>query len=244
MDEHDIVRNLLQVAGDVGGHQNGVVLLLNKVQQHIQNVVPDHRVQTAGGFVQDQQLGVVGEGDGDRQLCLHPLGKLLDSLLRGQGKLVQQAEVGRFIPGAVDAFHNPVELPRGENFGIIAAVKDYADLFLGVAVQSFFPENGNLARLLLDQAQGRVDGRTFPGAVFPDQPHNGAAGDGKRDLIQNKILIRFGQPRNSERICHGQSSSYKSVSRFSILSRGIPLVRAISIASLKCSSIFFCCSSR
>ena len=156
MDEHDVVRNLLQIAGDVGGHQNGVVLLLNKVQQHIQNVVPDHRVQAAGGFVQDQRLGVVGEGDGDRQLHLHPLGELLEGLVRGQGKLLQKAEVGRFIPGAVDVLHDPVELLRGKDLRVVAAVKDYADLFLGIVIQPVFAQNRDLARLLLDQAQRRV----------------------------------------------------------------------------------------
>ena len=156
MDEHDVVRNLLQIAGDVEGHQNGVILLLNKVQQHIQYVVPDHRVQAAGGFVQDQQLGVVGKSDGDCQLHLHPLGKLLDSLLRRQRKLLQQAEVGRFVPGAVDVLHDPVELLRGKDLRVVAAVKDYADLFLGIVIQPVFAQNRDLARLLLDQAQRRV----------------------------------------------------------------------------------------
>ena len=57
-----------------------------------------------------------------RQLHLHPLGELLEGLVRGQGKLLQKAEVGRFIPGAVDVLHDPVELPGGEDFGVVAAV--------------------------------------------------------------------------------------------------------------------------
>ncbi|MFG6351942.1 MAG: hypothetical protein K1W21_10125, partial [Oscillospiraceae bacterium] len=82
-------------------------------------------------------------------------------LLRVQGKLLQQAEVGRFIPRAVDVLHNPIELLWGKNFRVVAAVKDHADFFLGTAVQFFAAQDRGLAGLLLDQAQRCVDRRTF-----------------------------------------------------------------------------------
>ena len=42
-----------------------------------------------------------------------------DRLVRGQGELLQKAEVGRFIPGAVDVLHNPVELLRGKDLRVV-----------------------------------------------------------------------------------------------------------------------------
>src|SRR5699024_1783157 len=63
MQEHDVISDFFQVAGDVGGKQNGMVFVLNKIQKQIENIVPYHRVKTAGCFVQNQQLGIVGQGN-------------------------------------------------------------------------------------------------------------------------------------------------------------------------------------
>ena len=66
VDVGDVVRRLLQVAGDVAGDEDGVVLVADEAQKFIQNLVPHHRVQSGGGLVQDQQPGLVGQGGGQR----------------------------------------------------------------------------------------------------------------------------------------------------------------------------------
>lgn len=53
----DVIRHLLQVAGDVRGDQHGVLLVLHEVPQQVQNIVSHHRVQPAGSVVQHQQPG-------------------------------------------------------------------------------------------------------------------------------------------------------------------------------------------
>ena len=44
MDKYDIIGNLLQVTGNVGGYQYGMPLVLDEAKQHIQNIIPDNRV--------------------------------------------------------------------------------------------------------------------------------------------------------------------------------------------------------
>ena len=41
---------LLQVGGDVAGHEDGVVLVSDEAQELVQDLVPDHRVQAGGAF--------------------------------------------------------------------------------------------------------------------------------------------------------------------------------------------------
>lgn len=82
-----VVAGLLQVAGDVAGDEDGVVLVLDKVQKFVQNFIPHHRVKTRGGLVQHQQPGPVAEGGGDGELHLHASGQLLDLLVRRQVEL-------------------------------------------------------------------------------------------------------------------------------------------------------------
>src|SRR5699024_1731000 len=65
--EGDLVGDLLQITGDVGGKQDGAVILLHKLQKQIENLLPCDGVQPAGDLVQHQQLRVMGQGGGQVQ---------------------------------------------------------------------------------------------------------------------------------------------------------------------------------
>ena len=55
MDEDDPICNLLQVAGDVGREQDSFFSVFHKALEKVHQLIPDHRIQAAGGFVQNQQ---------------------------------------------------------------------------------------------------------------------------------------------------------------------------------------------
>lgn len=101
MDKGDVVGNLFQIRCDVGGHQDGMCLILDKIQENIQDIVAHYRIQSAGGFVQDKQLRMVGKGGCNGKLHFHALGKGFDFLVCRQLELFQKAFVGRRIPLAV-----------------------------------------------------------------------------------------------------------------------------------------------
>ena len=91
----------------------------------------------------------------------------------------------------IDVFQNPVEFSGREDFRIIAAVKYNANLLLYLIIQFFFAQNRDRTGLFLDEAKCCIDRSAFSGSIFANQSYNGTAGDGKRNPIQNKVLIGF-----------------------------------------------------
>ena len=87
MDHIQVVAEAFQIRGNVGADQDGTVSRLHVFPQQIQQMVSCDHVQSGGGFVQDEQTGIVGNGCQDLQLLLHPGGKFLQLLLCGNGKL-------------------------------------------------------------------------------------------------------------------------------------------------------------
>ena len=51
MNKSNIVGNLFQIRGDMGGHQDGMVFILHEIQKDIKNIIPHNRVKTAGRLV-------------------------------------------------------------------------------------------------------------------------------------------------------------------------------------------------
>ena len=86
MQEGDVVADLLQIVDDVGGQQNGTILLPGVLVEDIQNFIPYHGIEAAGGFVQNQQLRLMGQCHGDGQLHLHAAGEVLEGFVPGQAE--------------------------------------------------------------------------------------------------------------------------------------------------------------
>ena len=101
MQEGNVITELLQIAEDMGGDQNGVVLLPGELVENLQHLVPDDGVQTGGCFVQHQKSGLVAQGGGNGQLHLHAPGKILELLFTGQLKPVQEPVIGLLLPAPV-----------------------------------------------------------------------------------------------------------------------------------------------
>ena len=128
VEKGDIVAYLFQVADDMGREDHGVVFLAGEVQQNIQDFLPHHRVQAAGGLVQQQELGPVGQRHGQGQLHLHAPGEVLEALLPGQGEPVHIAGVGVLIPAGVGLGHHLAHLPGVEDLREVGLVQHHADV--------------------------------------------------------------------------------------------------------------------
>ena len=71
VDVGNVIRDLVEIAGDVGRHQHRMILFFGKRADHGQNVIADDRIQTAGCLIEDQQPRIMTEGDRKFQLHLH-----------------------------------------------------------------------------------------------------------------------------------------------------------------------------
>jgi hypothetical protein len=64
--------------------QNGLALVLEKTGQAFQEIAPEDRIQTRGRLVQNEKIGVVGEGQGQAEFHFHAARKPGEFLARGQ----------------------------------------------------------------------------------------------------------------------------------------------------------------
>lgn len=55
----------------MGGEEDGDALLPGEAQELLQQLLPGHGIQTAGGLIQQQELRPVGQGQGQGKLHLH-----------------------------------------------------------------------------------------------------------------------------------------------------------------------------
>ena len=51
MKKGDIIRHFFQITDDMGRHQHRMTFILDKIQQHIQNIIPDYRVKSTGSLI-------------------------------------------------------------------------------------------------------------------------------------------------------------------------------------------------
>ena len=86
MQEGDVVADLLLIADNVGGQQDGAILLPGVLVEDVQDLVPHHGIKTAGGLVQDQQLCLMGQCHGGGKLHLHAAGVVLVGFVPGQAE--------------------------------------------------------------------------------------------------------------------------------------------------------------
>ncbi|CAN4028396.1 2-hydroxy-6-oxo-6-phenylhexa-2,4-dienoate hydrolase, partial [Dysosmobacter welbionis] len=110
VEEGDIVAQLFQVAQNVGGDQDGVVLLPGELVEDLQHLVPDDGVQAGSGLVQHQQPGAVAQGHGDGQLHLHATGEVLEGLFLRQAEAGEVILVLLSVPTAVGLGHDASHL--------------------------------------------------------------------------------------------------------------------------------------
>ena len=91
--------NLIGAGGQlriVRDDQDGVAAVAGQSTQEIKNVVGVFDVEVAGGFIGEQQHGVVGEGAGDGDALLFTAGKLVGEAVA----LVAEADIREQLAGA------------------------------------------------------------------------------------------------------------------------------------------------
>ena len=154
---HQIVADVLQVGGDVGGVEDRVALLLHIPAQIPQQSVPYGRVQVGGGFVQDQQPGPAAKGHQEGEDLLLPLGELLD-LPVGQFKLRPQLLVERLVPLGIEGAYHLMHILHRQGGDVAGGLAHKAHLFPeggigGEIAAQYLDGSGSFG----DHAQRRAD---------------------------------------------------------------------------------------
>ena len=188
----DGIGDLFQIAGNVAAHQHAVLLVLDEVQQQVQQFAAHHRVQPCGGFVQDQQLRVVGQGGGKAQFHPHAAAVLFNFFAAVQLKTTHQRVKFRSVPAlAKDARHAFAHAGSVEAIREIGILKHHADAGADGGV-------GRGAAQQFHAAAGRPDGPAqqfqrsgLACTVLTDQAQDTARRDRKVDGTQGKCFIMF-----------------------------------------------------
>ncbi|OPZ23512.1 MAG: hypothetical protein BWZ02_03186 [Lentisphaerae bacterium ADurb.BinA184] len=139
-------------------------------------------VEARGGFIEDDQLGVVDKGLGEADATGHALGELADGAVAGG------AEADHFeeLPGAFGAFvgmdaeEGAEEIKRlggGQVAVEVGFLGKVADAAFGLDVAGGLAKDDELAARGVEQAEEELDGGGFAGAVGAEQAEDLAAGD-------------------------------------------------------------------
>ena len=186
VEEGDIVAQLLQVAQNVGGDQDGVVLLPGELVEDLQHLVPDDGVQAGSGLVQHQQPGAVAQGHGDGQLHLHATGEVLEGLFLRQAEAGEVILVLLSVPTAVGLGHDASHLKGIQALWEIGLVQHHADvLFQGEKLRrgGIRPQDGAGAAVRPQGPHQQADGGGLAGAILSHQTADGAAGHGEGQVL-------------------------------------------------------------
>ena len=81
VDQHDeVVADPFQVGDHVRGQQDAELVLGDRLHQHLQELAAGERVEARDRLVEDQQLGPLGQAQGERELRALPAGQLAGTL--------------------------------------------------------------------------------------------------------------------------------------------------------------------
>lgn len=140
------------------------------VLQHVQNFITRADIESAGGFVQNQQLRPVRQRRQRLQLGLHPGREFLQFLIFGEVEISTFAQEIAFIEFSVKTFQQPVDVLYRIDIVKKGFRQHGADAFAvrQRQIRDVLPVDFGAARCDRDQAQQRFEKRRFAGAVFPD----------------------------------------------------------------------------
>ena len=99
-DEHDqVVADALEVGDQVRGQHDAELVLGDGLHQVLEELAPGERVEAGDRLVEDQQLGALGEPEGERELGALAAGEL--------ARLLREVEAEPLDPAAREAASQP-----------------------------------------------------------------------------------------------------------------------------------------
>ena len=110
MQEGHIITDFLQVACNVRRNKDRVVFVLHELEEQVEQLVADDRIQPACRFVEDEQPRFMRQGHRDGKLHLHAARVFLDFLFLRQMKPLCVTEKRLRRPFFECGFHNRIDV--------------------------------------------------------------------------------------------------------------------------------------
>ena len=161
----------------------------DKGEQLIEQLLACHGIEARGGFVQNEQLGLVAERAGKLQLHAHAAGEVLDLCLGVEDKSVDEAGEGVVAPGGVRRAYECLNFGHLECGREGARVQDKADAGVQVALRligrvgaTALPKQVHLAGIELYKPERGANGRCLVGAVCAYKANDLAGLHSERDV--------------------------------------------------------------
>ena len=175
-----------------------MVLLPGELVENLQHLVPDDGVQAGGRLVQNQQLWLVAQGHGDGQLHLHAPGELLHLPIPGQFEFLEVVGKETVLPAGEKPGAELPHLPYLQLVGKGTLVGDIAHPGKALPLQQLHAAGGGV-----QDAQQALDGGGLARPVLPDEPQDGAPGDGEGDVVQFEGPEVLGEMVQFHSVFHG-----------------------------------------
>lgn len=127
IDADDAIGGAIEVRRNVAREQHAVLAVGDKGKQLIEQFLACHGIEARGGFVQNEQLGIVAECAGKLQFHAHAAGEILDLCLGIEAKSVDESRERFAVPRGVRRSYERLDLAHLERGGEGARVQDKTD---------------------------------------------------------------------------------------------------------------------
>lgn len=127
IDADDAVGSTIEIRRNVAREQHAALAVGDKGEQLIEQFLACHGIEARGGFVQNEQLGIVAERAGELQLHTHAAGEVLDLCLGIEAKSVDESGERFAVPRGVRRAYERLDLAHLERGGEGARVQDKTD---------------------------------------------------------------------------------------------------------------------
>ena len=183
-----------------------MLFVLDEAAQKVQNLGAHHRVQPAGGFVQQQQFGVVRQRRRQPQLHPHAPAEVLHLLGGGQFELRQQLPVVLFIEAGLDGREARTHLGGAEHLVEKGVLEHSTHLSQRFGVARGLAQHGDLAAVRAQGAQNGPHGGGFACAVLADEAHDAPGGHSEADVLQLEVGVALAKAAHLNGVFHGSFS--------------------------------------
>ena len=208
----------------MGGHEDAAIALGHEVAQKVEHLVASDGVEPGCGLVQHEQLRVVREREGQRQLHAHAARQLAYLLFRGQVEAIAQRGELDGVPFAVSCPPDSAHIAHAAGVGEGAGVQHDADarfdgVQLGAAAGDGLAEQAHGTLVGGDDPQGRLDGGGLASAVRSDEADDAVRFHGQAHAGKLEVIVVLAQVVYFHEVSHVRSS-------FSFLPAAHPAWRA------------------
>ncbi len=197
----------------MGGDHHGRLGLGGRLHERLQELAAGQRVEAGDRLVQQQQLGSLGQRQGERDLGALAARQRADRPVSGDGKLAQPVGGESAVKAWVELAAKPQQLGGGEvpiQGHVLGDKADPGQVLGSVLVRG--AQHPDAAAAGLQQADGQVEQGGLAGTVGAHQGPDPTGGQGEGAVLQRPVAPRgspvgFGQAGGLQSGAHAHAMS-------------------------------------